>query len=186
MEYISYEDNEKIEIRLSHGNYDRLNYIEVSGTDSDWVNGVIRRLEEQITSFQPQNRFLTERKKLLELIFALSIGSIYFYLLGLIPSSPIEAEPPEWLVQLSSAIKNSVIVAYGIKYSFSYFVGIWPAYYLMDKLKSLWPSVEIQIGPEHTYTEKRRRAWILSAFLVGVVPLVASLVYDSLKVMLGN
>lgn len=186
LEYISYEDNETIKVRLSHGNYEHVNYIEVCGTDSDWVNGVIRKLEEEVSAFQPQNEFLTEYKKLLEFIFALSIGSVYFFIIDAIPSDPIDAEPPKWLVQLATAIKNSLILGYGIKYAFSYFLGICPAYFLMDKLKSLWPSVEFQIGPEHTFIEKRRRAWILSAFLIGIVPLITSLVYDILKVLFAN
>lgn len=78
LRYSSYEDDEAIEVRLSHGNYEHNNYIKVSGTDSEWVNGVVRKLEEEVSAFHPQNKFLTEYKRILELVFALSIGSVYW------------------------------------------------------------------------------------------------------------
>jgi len=186
LKYSSYEDNETIEVRLSHGNYEHGNHIRVSGTDSEWVNGVIRKLEEEVSAFQPQNKFLTEYERILEFVFALSIGLVYFFLIDMIPLSPIESKPPEWLVEWGTSIRNSLILGYGIKYTLSYVIGMWSAYFLMDKLKSLWVSVEFQIGPEHTFIEKRRRTWILSAVLIGIAPLVTSLVYDVLKALLAN
>jgi len=184
--YSAYEDDETIDISLAHGSYEHRNYVRVSGTDSAWVNGVVKKIEDEIAAFQPQNRFLVEYRGALHIVFALSIGSIYFFLIDSIPSNPVESEPPAWLKELATNIKNSVLLGYGIKYAFSYLVGIWPALFLMDKLESLWPSIEFQIGPEHTFIEKKRRLWISSAILLGVIPVVTSIVYDLVKLAVSG
>ena len=186
LKFSSYDDDETIEIKLSHGDSSYSNYISVSARDSEWVNGVTRKIEDEICAFKPQNTFLTEYKVILEVVFALSIGMVYFFLIDMIPIHPIEVEPSGWMIQLALASRDSLILGYTIKYILSFVIGIWPAYSLMDKLKALWPSIEIQIGPEHTFIEKRRRIWIASAFLVGVVPLATSLIYDVLKAIFTN
>jgi len=180
--YSSYDANQDISIALSHGGGDYRNYVMISGADSTWVNGTLRTLEEIISSFKPQSRLFTEYKGIIEFVFALSIGSIYIYLLDLIPIAPLKGDPPEWAIKLASALKGFELLFYFLRYVLAYWVGIWPAYYLMAKLEKLWPSIELQIGPEHTFIEKRRRAWIVTALLVGVVPLLTSVVYDILKI----
>lgn len=173
--YSSYEANRDISISLSHGGSDYRNYVRVSGEDSTWVNGTLRTLEEIIAGFKPQSRLFTEYKNIVYVVFALSIGSVYFYFLSLIP---IEVEQPEWATKLVITFNG---LWYFIKYFFAYTIGIWPAYMLTSKIEQLWPSVELQIGPEHSFIEKKRRAWIAAALLVGVVPLLTSALYDLLK-----
>jgi len=181
LHYSSYDANQEVSISLSHGGGDYRNYVKVSGLDSTWVNGTLKTIEEIIMGFKPQYRFLAEHKGAIEFVFALSIGSMYFYLMDLIPIAPIEGERPEWAIKLASALKGFELLFYFLKYIFAYLVGIWPAFYLMAKLEKLWPSIEFQIGPEHTFIEKQRRAWIAAALLVGVVPLLTSVAYDILK-----
>ena len=48
--------------------------------------------------------------------------------------------------------------------------GTFPGMYMMDKLLTLWPSVEFQIGPEHKLVEKQRRIWVINAILFGILP----------------
>lgn len=183
--YSSYDANQDISIVLSHGRGDYQNYVRISGADSTWVNGTLRTLEEIISGFKPQSRLFTEYKGISEFVFALSIGTIYIYLIDLIPITPLKGEPPEWAIKLVSALKGFELLFYFLRYVLAYWVGIWPAGYLMAKLEKLWPSIELQIGPEHTFIEKRRRAWIATTLLVGVVPLLTSLVYDILKIASG-
>jgi hypothetical protein len=186
--YSSYESSESIDVSLSHGNSDYRNHIKVSGSDSTWVNGMSTNLEREISAFLPQNKFLTEYKNILEIIFAIGIGSLYFYFISLIPFEPSQVKiekPPKWLLQFIIVIKDQIIFSSLIKYGLSYSIGIWPAYKLMDKLKSLWPSIEFQIGPEHSYIEKQRRLWFLAAFSVGIIPLIRSFLYDMMKMFLN-
>lgn len=180
--YISYDANQDISIALSHGGGDYRNYVRISGADSTWVNGTLRMLEDIISGFKPQSRLFTEYKGIIEFVFALSIGLMWIYLIDLIPIPPLKGDPPEWTIKLASALKGFELLFYFLRYVLAYWVGIWPADYLMAKLKQLWPSIELQIGPEHTFIEKRRRAWLVTTILVGMVPLLTSVVYDILKI----
>ena len=175
--------NQEIKISLHHGGSDYGNCVTVSGQDSNWVNGTLKKVEEIISGFKPQNQILTKYKHVMGFVFALSIGSVYFYLFELIPAVPIEGKPPEWAIKLDTALKGFEVLFLVLKYVFAYLCGIVPALFLIGKLEKLWPSIEIQIGPEHTFVEKQRRTWITGAFLLGVVPLLTSVVYDLLKVL---
>jgi len=185
LDYYSYSLNQKIEVVLTHGNSDYRNYIRVKGTNSDWVNGVIKRLEETTLSFKPQNRFLYEKEKIIDFILSIGIGALYFNAIGMIPFEPSDTPPPDWLVGIYNLFVGLGVLAYVVKYAFYHFIGMWPAFFVMNKLKELWPSIEFQIGPEHLFVEKKRRLWIVSAIMTGVVPLVLSLVYDLGKVVLN-
>jgi len=186
LRYSSYDSNQEILISLHHGRGDYRNYVSISGLDSTWVNGTLKKVEEIISGFTPQNQFLTKYKKVLEFVFALSIGSLYFYLIDLIPVAPGEGKPPEWAIKLASALKGFELLFLLLKYMLAYITGIWPALYLMEQLEKLWPSVEVQIGPEHTFVEKQRRAWMTGAFLIGITPLLTSVGYDLIKMLVKH
>lgn len=178
LKYSSYYENESVEVRLTHGDSKYYNQIEASGTNSEWVNGIVRKLEEEISAFQPQQKIFTKHWKIIHFIFALSLGMTYWYLLSLIPPTATESSVPSWVAK----VNNSAVLTYGLKYGFAYLVGMFPAYFMIDKLKKLWPTVELQIGPEHTFVEKKRRGWLGFAITFGVVPVVVSVISDFLKV----
>jgi hypothetical protein len=185
LSYSSYDSNQEILVSLHHGRSDYQNYVTISGLDSTWVNGTLKKLEEIISGFTPQNQFLTKYKQVLQFVFALGIGSLYFHFIDLIPVAPVEGKP-EWATKLASALKGFELLFLLLKYMLAFMVGIWPALYLMATLEKLWPSVEVQIGPEHTFVEKQRRAWMAGAFLVGIVPLLTSVAYDLIKVLVKH
>lgn len=186
IDYSSYSLNQDIEIALMHGGGDYRNHIRVRGNNSEWVNGVIKKLEDATLAFKPQNRFLYEHEKAIGWVLSIGIGALYFNLIGLIPFGPSSTPPPEWVVNIYNMITSLGVFLYVMKYLFYHFIGMWPAFYLIDKLKSLWPYVEFQIGPEHTFIEKKRRLWITSAVFTGVIPLVLSIVYDLGKFLVDS
>jgi hypothetical protein len=177
-----YETNAFVEIELSHGDSSWRNQVTIHGEDSKWVNGTLKIIEETIESFAPQNVFLFKNKQLIKTVFALGLGSLYFYITTLIPSEP-STDTPEWVIQLSTLIASVPLGDYLFKYFIFYVIGFFPAEFLFEKLKSLWPSVELQIGPEHTHIEKRRRIWVANAFILGVLPIIHSLISDILSAL---
>jgi hypothetical protein len=148
------------------------------------VNGNIKAIEEIIESFAPQYPFVLRHKWLVQSVLALGIGRAYDFLIDFIPPRP--GPPPHWVAGLHLYLHAHPLVYYGVPYLFYYAGGYFPALFFYEKLLSLWPSVELQIGPEHSLIEKRRRRWLFSFLVVGVVPLVTSLIYDVMKLLLTD
>lgn len=98
----------------------------------------------------------------------------------------VDVEPPEWLLQNTDMLRSIASYGFVLNYLFAYFIGLGPAYLLIDKLKKLWPSVEFQVGPRHTFFEKRRRVWLVSVFFIGVTPFFVAATYDLLKSFVLN
>jgi len=71
------------------------------------------------------------------------------------------------------------------QYIIAWFFGALPSSFLFAKLQSLWPPVELQIGPEHTWIEKRRRLWLTTALAVGVLPVVVDFGWNCIKKLFG-
>lgn len=180
MELRHYDSRSFIEIKLAHGNDEWRNGITIRGTDSKWVNGTLKSIEETIESFKPQNVLLYRKEHFIKSVFALGLGSLYIWVVTLIPYEPY-SDTPAWANKLHSILSSIPLGNYLFKYLIAFGVGYIPADYLYKKLKGLWPSVELQIGPEHTYIERRRRVWIAYALILGVLPLLSSMAYDLIK-----
>jgi hypothetical protein len=185
MKYNSYRTNSYLEIDIRHAKSSLIgpdntfgNEITVRGTDTKWVNGTLRNLEEIIAGFKPQNTFFRRKRLVLAIIFSISIGAIIGRLLMLLVSL---VKSPATSTASSSPLIQYPIAVYILSYSIYGMLGIFPTLFLMDKFLSLWPTVEIQIGPAHKLIEKRRRIWISNVILFGLLPLLISLVYDILK-----
>lgn len=151
----SIDDGSKFHGRLRHGNnYE--NYIEVTGPDSVWVNGLIGTFTDILQSSKPQEAFFYEYAKGVQFALALGIGSVYNAFLDLVPGAPIENRPT-WAIHFGEFLHSNPLFFYLFRYFLGALVGWMPAKYILNKLQSLWPTVELQIGPEHVLIEKRRR-----------------------------
>ncbi len=181
MEFHRYSDNSYISIDLNHGNYGS-NAITVVGTDSTWVNGITSKLSNIVDSFDPQSGFVRNHPRLLNGILALGYGSVFTWFVTAIPSSPPQ-DIPEWARILRELFDKAPILRTLFRYLIGIPVGIFPAFWTTWQLSELWPTVEIQIGPEHLFVEKRRRKWIALVFTGGVLPLLLSVIYDVLKAL---
>jgi hypothetical protein len=178
MVYWDFKAKARITVSLYHGGVYG-NSISIEGTDSRWVNGTLRLFEEVVSSFTPQNTFVRKYGALLNGLFAFGIGSMYVWFVILLSSSKPQSPLPDWLVRFP-------FLTYLIKYTLALLVGYLPARFLVDKIRNLWPRVEFQIGPEFTFTERKRRLWLSGAFVLGALPLLLSLIYDIAKAVLGG
>lgn len=169
---ISYEyiGSKNIKLELNHGNNDKQNsnssYINVSGDESLWVNGTLSNLNELLSSFPPQNGFLNKYKSWITgSIFVIGTLSFGF----LIDLQEDGAYSPYWSKFLLNFSWNAL---FG-----QMFVGIFGGAVLVaysspiitKYINLLWPSVELQIGPDHKQIEKRKRraSWlILTVFIL--------------------
>lgn len=183
--YRRYEMISRIVIRLAHGNDSWRNDVTIVGTDSTWVNGTLRAIEETIESFSPQNTFLYQNKRPIRTVFSLGLGSLYMWAILLVPTAT-PTDKPEWAIKLNVILEAIPLSYFLFKYFIAFLMGWFPSQILYEKLKKWWPSVELQIGPEHALTEKQRRKWVINAVILGVLPLVTALAYDLIKNLFSN
>jgi hypothetical protein len=178
-----------IELRHDpHNDYD--NRIIIKGDDFNWVNGTIKKFEEIIDGFSPQNTFVKRNRKILQTIFSLSIGIIYLVVI-LIPIrlfNGIVGFSTDTDIELSAVGQVLIdffvkfpIVLYFVKYFLICLLGYFPAKDLIKYLENLWPKVELQFGPEHKLMEKRQRSTVMNVLLIGVVPIILQLIYDVME-----
>jgi len=185
---IDFTNDLSIYISLEHGNsiYSG-NSVSVQGTDANWVNALQTRIKESFDAALPQNSFLLKNKTYIEILFAFGIGRLYAYVLQLIlfpfisvPDSFVK-NPPTWLFSLAIFFNNHRLLFTLFDYLIYFPAGWFGSSYLISKAKDLWPSIEFQIGPTHTYIEKKRRNLIYAFYSLGILPLLISIIYDIIK-----
>ena len=109
--FSSYENHLSIDIRLRNEVKNSVfgSRIEVSGNNSNWVNGVLNRLNETVNSFTPQNTFIHDYRYVVNLFVATGIGLIYYKFVGLIPFEPNDNQP-EWANQINDLVKEIPLI----------------------------------------------------------------------------
>jgi hypothetical protein len=173
-----------VDIDITHGENPSTfhNCVSVRGDDSKWVNGTLRLIEETIAGFQPQNRFFHRYKGIINTAVAIGLGAVITralltLLVPLIPEPQQASEPTALMTLIDTNPLARVLLVYG----FFYIIGWFFASYLTGPIERLWPSVELQFGPEHTLMEKQRRTWLAKVAALGIVPLALQIIYDVLR-----
>lgn len=138
------------------------NYINVSGDDATWVNGIISRFSEIINSAQEQPKTHLVIDNL-----AIPVAIIFNVLFFRIFYTYIEHISYDWI---------RLVITFGIP------IGTLLLFNRMSEyLKTLWPSMELQTGPKYlqaTAMKRRKMNWILGSIFI---PLLIGFLYDLLK-----
>ena len=117
---------------------------------------------------------------------AFGLGIIFLYIaLFLVPKSSSKEPDPKWAVYLKEINSIFPVTEYLLKYLIAVLLGytfggyfIWKA---EEKLLALYPSIELNIGPEHKFVEKKRRNIMLQYVILGGIPIITSFLYDIIK-----
>jgi hypothetical protein len=184
MSFRASHQNKRISICLEHGGATYRNMVSVSGTDSKWVNGTTAQIESVVTAMKPQGTFFSKWGSAFGIVSAVSVGAIITWVMTkalLFVPLHTSTEPNGVFLQILTYVASTPIGNLFVKYAMYYFAGLFPGYALIGKLRSLWPSIELQIGPEHVQVEKQRRIWAANFVVLGVLPLLVSFVYDILR-----
>lgn len=182
--YSYYPTKALVEVALRHGDMDAT--ITVSGRNRMWVAGTLDNLASLFESFSPQVNPYLKHPVAIEFGVAMGIGSIIFFLLGFLPFDPPKEEDARKFVWLTDALTQFPMLRYVIKYAAIWFMGMPWTSFVNVRFKRLWPSIELQIGPEHLMIEKLRRKLLAAVFVLGVVPLLIAVLYDILKAVAGH
>jgi len=168
--FSEHSTNSRMNIRITHGDSRSMsNEITVSGTDSTWVNGVMRQFEDIINNLEKQKTWPKQFYWVIVIILALGIGRIISFLLfDVIFVHSIRREPA------------TPFIGWIVVFLFIFL----PASLLSDKIVKLWPSIEIRAGKDYAQIEKRKRyrLWILMS--LGIIPILISIITEIIKLVL--
>lgn len=182
--YSFYPTRAQMEVSLRHGASDAT--VTVSGMDRNWVSGTVESLAGLLDSFPQQNNLYTRHRSLVEFVIAMGIGSILSFVLGLLPFDPPSDESLQRTAWIRETLSQFPAVQLLVKYGVTWMLG-WPwTWGAAEKLQRLWPSIELQLGPDHLLEEKQRRKALGAVLLLGFLPLSLSLLYDLLKYWTGH
>lgn len=156
-----FTDDRNIRLRIENGNYYSMNNLVVSGKNNTWVNGTINTLQEIIDGIRPQATFIYKNKKFITITLSFLIGFIIFSLFEIIVRF-LSAQP--FINPLKLAKEDFISVLF---FSVS---GYFFTFIIFDWFYRLWPKVEIQIGPEHTFNEHNKRKALWSIIVLLILP----------------
>ncbi|WEK35525.1 MAG: hypothetical protein P0Y53_23795 [Candidatus Pseudobacter hemicellulosilyticus] len=155
-------DNSKnIEIQFTHivDDDDKgENFVQVSGIDSNWVNGVLNRIIEVIDNAEPQpkcHKLIGYGAFFLAIIF-----TVLYYRV-------IHSELTKWNESIAGVFLLTIIVCIAggfIK--------------LYDYLIEMYPLVELQTGPNYHQIPVKNRKKITFILVAILIPLLLGLIYD--------
>ena len=140
--------------------------LDVSSIDPTWVAAALRRFEDRIKLLPPRRRVSKLQEYGAAAVIWVSFGLLgagLGFLVATIGRTQRHGQF-DW---------NPVAVAFGaVLFGVCLFGGELAGFWAAEKLPSLYPSVEIQTGPEHLNVEKRRRDRLRRYAMLLAVPMV--------------
>ena len=182
MLYDNYSEDKRISIDLEHTiSNSMINEVIISGRNEIWANGVLKLIENIVSNWKKQVNWPYKYKWPLTIIFGIGIGLLYINFLDIIINPYINITPispkPQWAIELRPFIIS-------LYYLSGFFIGVLPASYIVDKICRLYPSVEFIMGPEYSHIEERKRIKLYKTISIGVIPLVISLIIESIEAII--
>jgi len=180
----------RITLSLSHGR-SREGSLNVTGEGGykDWVAGVFTKLQERVAAAEPSESWFTRHSTLTYHLIALGSGSLIItalnYAMGLGVASGIivvsdnsgPVEPGSVRFMFSRAPVLEFAVTWLIRWLFGTTAALW----IREWVLAAWPTVDLDVGPQHLKLEDGRRKRIAAFLLLGLLPFVIQLIYDLVK-----
>lgn len=157
---LDYSKNIEIQIVHSISNENLENFIMVSGDESTWVNGILSRLNEILNNSENQSKFYFKYGGwmlfALWLIFIIEFFRLFTF----------------------DRINSNLATILGIGVPISTMIG---TINLHEHLKSVWPEIELQTGPNYfqfAYQKRNKIQWLMATI---IIPLFLAVLYDIIK-----
>jgi hypothetical protein len=169
-----------IKIYLEHGSRENNNKytnpsdIEIGGNDSFWVSGITDKINLLIDSYPEQERVYFQYEYIFDWAYFLIGG---FGLVALIEF--INKGDKDYTSYFRKSF-NTYNDFFGFLVTFSIVGAIsWSicSISMTKKVYSLWPLVELQLGPEHLQTEKRKREFLRKIGTLILLPIVLEILF---------
>jgi hypothetical protein len=163
MRFYTKDNSKNIEVQMMHliNDENSENFISVSGDEPNWVNGVLSRLSEIINNAESQSKFKDRFSDWLISAILILINVEYFRL--------VHFEKTQYeLVATLYVIGVPMLSACA-------------AFWLHGYIGKLWPSIELQTGPEYLQLATKKRnnmKWLMATI---VFPILLAIIYDVVK-----
>lgn len=191
MKFFNIYNNNSISVYIEHASKVR---VFVEGDDSVWVGGYTSKLNDAFNSMKPQVNLFKKHEVWLNIVLLLAYSMLVLYFLNLIDvwfPSKVESSTADNSLLMRVIYKMSemhIFIRYVAKYLLVMILGTMMGGFIFIpwmnyKLDKLWPSIEIQIGPEHKFVEKHRRTILYAIVLTCIVPILISFIYDFIKII---
>lgn len=153
-----------IKIRHSHP-YSTSSYVIVEGEDRTWVNGTIGFIEEFLSTCRNQSSFV---KKLRILIIASADLILMLFLINLIK---LFIKTKVIFPKIVGNIFTNELIFFIVLLSL---ISVTPAIFIYERLKKLYPGIEIQTCKDFYLAEKEKRfkLWVIISLII--IPTIIS------------
>jgi len=153
-----------IKIRHSHP-YSTSSYVIVEGEDRTWVNGTIGFIEEFLSTCRNQSSFV---KKQRILIIASADLILMLFLINLIK---LFIKTKVIFPKIVGNIFTNELIFFIVLLSL---ISVTPAIYIYERLKKLYPGIEIQTRKDFNLAEKEKRfkLWVIISLII--IPTIIS------------
>ena len=171
---IEYQD--EVIVRLRHGTPA---VVAVTGYDSTWVNGTVRRLEQFFARLPPQDgwgRFA--QVALTSLAFVGGWVFAFLFAMTVLNWTSDVGESTSTPEVALSAVAGGVWVAVIV-------VGAWLGVWVQRRLRDNWPRIDLRTGPDHLDRPAQARRRLRVTWLVAVAPFLISVLSGVLVVLLS-
>ncbi len=137
------------------------NKVEVAGSNTTWVNGVTKRLEDVVAGWEKQAAWPHRFHEAILLVAAVGIGQLFLMALD----------------RLAGFGNLHVLIRWAIQV----FVGLGPAAVITRKFVDLWPYIELRTGREHAQTLRKRRRYLWLLATIVFFPILIRILYEVIK-----
>ncbi|MES2725468.1 MAG: hypothetical protein V4643_00105 [Bacteroidota bacterium] len=179
---IEYKEGEEkhVKVHLNHGyiqeekEYINDSDIEIGGNNPFWVSGIYEKINTTLLSFPEQDTTLIEYKSKINWL-AFIIGTYFGGALMDFVDRNNKDFIPFWYQATHKGLGNFFVSLL----AGSLFGGIivWLfTYVFLQKTYEIWPTVELQIGPDHLLVEKKRRFFYAKLLSIVLIPLLLSII----------
>jgi hypothetical protein len=180
----THEATRDVSIKLRHG-ADSGDLV-IRGDEHGWVVATFADMRRSIESAPPQMDLWSRFRPLIFHATAIVGGFAVSAVIHLVFTVLIRPQPiatvtlPLWLAQLAEIFRNTPVRWFANVF-LAWMQGLWIAFWIDRYLARMWPSIELDLGPEHLRVERHRRRrlkWVGSAI---ALPLLIRTVYDLVK-----
>lgn len=175
---ISLTGRHSISLHIRHGNSLESTF-DVSGDDNMWVNGVTGKLNESLDGIPDQKSYLQQSGSQIGMAFFI------FIVLTIVVTKALDIlnrgdsdYSSFWSISIIPNVHSWSIAGFITWGILGGILAIGIVGKIQEYAKKLWPSIELQIGPEHKRSEKRQRDFYFLLTSVIIIPLLMSLLME--------
>ena len=180
--YRSYDNNEKIDIKINHGNKVENNSAYISSPDNKWVNAVSMTIERALRSNPLPGNLVVDNYKPFMYATALCLGFIILMLVdALLKGTPLgdSLSLPYWYNEQYYGLSPAVY--WPVRYGAAFLLGIKPTYGVTQRLIGLYPLVDLQTAEQRELNLKVKKNIFTTAAIIWSIPFIVSFIKIYIK-----